>query len=200
MLIDTTREQIIDVADRLFGEGGEGATSLRAITRAAGVNVAAIHYHFGGRDGLLEAVLDRYIGPLNARRLDLLEALDPSASLEAIVDAFIRPDFELIARLRSEGRGSLVSVLGAAYSQPTPLVAALLERQFAPIAEAFLPEFARRLPDLPAAELRARVELVVRLITSVFAADRLQTRPPAIEEQVRRVVSFVAGGLSAVTR
>ncbi|TMR00774.1 helix-turn-helix transcriptional regulator, partial [Actinomadura soli] len=68
-----TRGRIVAAAERLFASGGEEATSLRAITRGAGVNVAAIHYHFGGRDGLLREVLDRYVGPLNRRRLALLD-------------------------------------------------------------------------------------------------------------------------------
>src|SRR5260370_80420 len=69
---DDTASRIIDAAQRLFIRDGTEATSLRAVTREAGVNVAAIHYYFGSRDELLRAVLDRIIKPLNARPLALL--------------------------------------------------------------------------------------------------------------------------------
>src|SRR5262245_20834005 len=93
---DDTPNRIIAAAERLFAEGGEDATSLRAITREANVNVAAVHYHFGGRDELLRALLDRRLGPLNARRLDLLDEAvaahgDPPP-VEALLAAFLRPD------------------------------------------------------------------------------------------------------------
>ena len=72
---DDTPSRLVVAAERLFAEQGEEATSLRAITRAAMSNAAAVHYHFGGRDGLLRAVLDRHLGPLAARRRHLLEAV-----------------------------------------------------------------------------------------------------------------------------
>src|SRR5258708_24271131 len=70
---DDTATRIIDAAERLFIRDGIDATSLRAVTREAGVNVAAIHYYFGSRDELLRAVLDRIVTPVNERRLVLLD-------------------------------------------------------------------------------------------------------------------------------
>jgi len=71
--INDTPARLVSAAERLFAEGGEEATSLRAITRAARSNAAAVHYHFGGRDELLRAVLDRQLGPLNGQRTHLIE-------------------------------------------------------------------------------------------------------------------------------
>src|SRR6185436_16348181 len=103
-----TPARIIAAAEQLFAEGGEDATSLRAITRAAAVNVAAVHYHFGGRDELLRAVLDRKLGPLNARRLDLLDAAvaahGPAVPVDGLLRAFLRPDLDLVAELRASGQ------------------------------------------------------------------------------------------------
>ena len=56
-----TREQLIDAATRAFAEHGVDAASLVEITRRAGQrNRGAVHYHFGGRDGLLVAVLEEH--------------------------------------------------------------------------------------------------------------------------------------------
>ncbi len=54
-----TRERILDTCERLFGEHGYSGTSVRAIADAAGVNLAAAHYHFGSKTQLLEAVFQR---------------------------------------------------------------------------------------------------------------------------------------------
>src|SRR5258708_2206265 len=107
-LRDDTASRIIDAAERLFIRDGTEATSLRAVTREAGVNVAAIHYYFGSRDELLRSVLDRLIKPLNARRLALLDqSLNAHHGrplpVEEILRAFLLPDLELIETLRDGG-------------------------------------------------------------------------------------------------
>ncbi len=56
----TAKEKIIEAADHLFGKLGFDAASTREIAEMSGVNKALIHYHFKNKDGLLEALLDRY--------------------------------------------------------------------------------------------------------------------------------------------
>src|SRR5258707_10619266 len=68
---DDTASRIIDAAQRLFIRDGTDATSLRAVTLEAGVNVASIHYYFGSLDEFLRSFVYRIIMPLNARRLSL---------------------------------------------------------------------------------------------------------------------------------
>ena len=64
----TTREDLLDAAERLFALHGVNGTSLRAVTREAGANVAAVHYHFGSKEELLREVFARRLGPVNRRR------------------------------------------------------------------------------------------------------------------------------------
>ena len=52
----SARERILAVAERMFAEHGMEGVGLRAITAAAKVNLASIAYHFGSKDGLLEAL------------------------------------------------------------------------------------------------------------------------------------------------
>ncbi|NJK90603.1 MAG: TetR/AcrR family transcriptional regulator [Blastochloris sp.] len=68
-----TRQRILDSAESLFAENGFEATSLRAITSVAGVNLASVNYHFGSKDNLIVEVLARAIRPLNEQRLHLLD-------------------------------------------------------------------------------------------------------------------------------
>src|SRR5215510_8328951 len=101
---DDTAMRLVSAAEQLFAEGCEESTSLRAIARAARANAASVHYHFRGRDELLRAVLDRHLGPLNSRRASLLESAVDShgdlVPLPVLLDAAVRPDLELLAKLR----------------------------------------------------------------------------------------------------
>src|SRR4051794_18326206 len=94
-----TRERILDVAERLFGERGLDRVSIRDITREAKANLAAINYHFGGKEDLIAAVLERRVVPVNEARIAALDAAEKAAGrkgpgLEAILQAFIRPAVE----------------------------------------------------------------------------------------------------------
>ena len=88
-----TRDKILDAAARLFAASDSGGASLRAIARAAGVNSALIHYHFGSREGLFEAVILRALTPVQARRRALLETLRSKRSVSAdeLAGLFVRP-------------------------------------------------------------------------------------------------------------
>lgn len=71
------RTQMIDAAERLAVEQGLGAMSLRAVQAASGQrNKSAAQYHFGSRQGLIEALVTARMVPINERRLQLLDALD----------------------------------------------------------------------------------------------------------------------------
>ncbi len=71
-----TRERILDAAEELFAEKGIVATSLRVLTKAAGVNLAAVHYYFGSKEALLDAVLERRAEAVNLERLASLARLE----------------------------------------------------------------------------------------------------------------------------
>ena len=91
-----TKIRILDAAESLFAEHGFAATSLRAITRHANVNLAAVHYHFGSKEGLVEAVFSRRLGPLNQERLELLDAVEArGGELEDVLRALIGPALRL---------------------------------------------------------------------------------------------------------
>ena len=94
-----TKERILDAAERLFADHGFPATSMRDITQEAGVNLAAVNYHFGSKEALMIAVLERSIAPVNRARLEQLDALEAAAGdapveTEQIVRAFLTPLFE----------------------------------------------------------------------------------------------------------
>src|SRR5215218_1340767 len=102
-----TKTRILDAGERLFVEHGFEATSLRSLTTAAGVNLAAVHYHFGSKEELFQAVLTRRLDPMNQERIDLLQKVEREAagrplSCEKVLFAMLIPALRLA---RDEKRG-----------------------------------------------------------------------------------------------
>jgi AcrR family transcriptional regulator len=91
---ESGRDAIMDVAEQLFAERGLEAVSLRTVNGEAGYSVAALHYHFGTREGLVQALLTRSQPPMLERRERMLAALRASREpppLERIVEALVMP-------------------------------------------------------------------------------------------------------------
>src|SRR5437879_2966317 len=95
-----TRTRILDAAEALFMQHGFEGTSMRLLTAHAGVNLAAVNYHFGSKDALIEAVFRRRLDPMNASRTAELERLETESGRvpapEAIIRAFVGPSLRLM--------------------------------------------------------------------------------------------------------
>src|SRR5689334_415996 len=109
-----TTERLIDAAERLFSEQGYDATSLRQLIAEAGVNLASIHYHFGSKQELLDAIIARRAGPVNQERRASLDALEKRGTppVEKVLPAFLEP----MARA-AERHPQFVRVMGRVHSE-----------------------------------------------------------------------------------
>jgi AcrR family transcriptional regulator len=116
---DATRGRIVRTAGRLFARKGIAAVTIREITAAAHVNTAAIHYHFGSKQGLVQAILEDWAAELAARRARWLDRVerDRSAGLREVVAALVFPISELAADRRRGGR-DYVAFLSAVLRDP----------------------------------------------------------------------------------
>ena len=74
--IHATKLAILNATERLVAAHGFEATSLRAITAAARVNLASVNYHFATKDALIVAMLNRRMKPLNEARIALLDRFE----------------------------------------------------------------------------------------------------------------------------
>lgn len=164
-----TPERLLDAAEALFAERGIDAVSVRAVNAAAGANVAAVHYHFGSKDALVDAVLRRRMDALGARRLAMLAALpdDRTPPVRRVVEALVVPLAELSADPAGPGR-AYVRVL-AAIQGGGPDGRALLGAAFAPQFLPFDAALARSLPDLTDAVRHFRLALVGTVVVSTLA-------------------------------
>ena len=91
--LSDTRARILDAAERLFMAHGYDGTSMRQITGEAGVNLAAVNYHFGSKEALIQEAFRRRLNWLNEERMRALDELEATADGQAlkpsqIVDAF----------------------------------------------------------------------------------------------------------------
>lgn len=94
---DATKNRIIEAAGRLFAERGYAETTSKEICETVGANMAAVNYHFGNRDGLYLAVLEKvrtHLADYDALSKRLVETTDPHEKLGHFIEAFLRPAFE----------------------------------------------------------------------------------------------------------
>ena len=199
-----TRDRILDAAEQLFARQGMDGTSLREITSAAGVNLAAVNYHFQSKEALIRAVFARRIGPLNEHRLALLNEAERAAAPaaptpEAIFDALAVPVLELSASVPSFG-----PVLGRLYTEPGTIIEAVIHDHMSPVAARFIPALQRALPHLAPVDLMWRIAFTVGAISHVLAAANLiraisggSCEPADLNEVRRQLLPFIIAGFEA---
>jgi AcrR family transcriptional regulator len=200
---DKTRDRILDAAEQHFAASGFAGATLRGIIRTARVNVAAVAYHFGAKDDLYAAVIERFAAPVVERQLAALRLVDgPRPDAEAVLRAFFAPPLELVAGVGKKGR-TLSLFLGRIQAEVEP-VADLVDRHFAACRDAFVAALARALPHRPAAAHQWHFELMVgsivcfltrgALIRRRIAAPAEWKAEPAVEMLVGFALNGIAGG------
>ncbi len=165
-----TQARILDAAEALFIEKGFSATSLRAVASRAGVNLAAAHYHFGSKEGLLQACVHRRLEPVHEARAKGLDALvegpGPDPSVRDILRVVLAP------LASAEAPSTLPRLMARLYGEPDSLSRPLIEREFTPTARRFLAALGDALPHVAADELRWRFHFVIGAMIHLFAFDR----------------------------
>ncbi|MDX6741315.1 helix-turn-helix domain-containing protein [Actinocorallia sp. A-T 12471] len=187
MTIADAPARLLDAAGPLFAEHGYDAVSVRAVNKAAGMNPAAVHYHFGSKEALATALLERRLGDLWSGRLAELEGLltgsapVPAARIAALL---VEPLAALAHDPERRWLGRLLAKIvrsghplpwHSAWSYPEPWAALL----------------ARAVPGLPPEEAALRWRLARDLVLHTYG-DSDGTPPPAAS-----VTAFVAAGLTA---
>jgi AcrR family transcriptional regulator len=198
-----TRTRILDAAEELFMQHGFEGTSMRLLTAKAGVNLAAVNYHFGSKDALIEAVFRRRLDPMNTERVAALERLE-NPSAEDIIRAFVGPSLRLIEDAKGGGR-NFIRLLGRTYTEPAKTIRALIGQMYAPAMQRYKAALERALPQMPPDELVWRMHFMfgtlaytlaatdtVQLIAGCKPEDRHDAR--LLED---RLTAFLAAGLYA---
>lgn len=191
-------DDLLDRAEAEFATAGFQHGSLRKIMREAGADPGAVHYHFGGREALAAAVLDRILRPLNARRLELLEAAVAQGRPRTaqLVEALIRPDVEMAHALHAQSPGR-ARLIGAIYTRPADFVATTVAAHFAPVANAFRPHLEAALPHLPFETVAWRVRWCVFGPVGALLADETAGFERPAGDLVAELVHTLTAALAA---
>lgn len=206
--ISDTRARILDVAESLFVQHGFEATTLRMITAAAKANLAAVNYHFGSKEALVEEVFRRKLTGLNALRIAELDRLEKAAGGAAvkprqIVEAFFGVSVRMADDVAGGGR-SFMRLLGRAYTEPTEFVRHFLAAEYAEVVARYKAAFFKALPDVPKEEFLWRFHFMQGALSyAISGADALnvlgegQLDDANTEVLYGRLMSFLIGGLRA---
>jgi AcrR family transcriptional regulator len=196
-----TKHKILDTAERLIAVQGFAATSLRQIIAEAGVNLAAVHYHFGSKEELLDHVIARKATAVNEERMARLQGFEREAAgapvpVEKLLAAFLEPMIELGSR-----NPQFVQLMGR--MQGEGMLPGIIAKHFQPTVAYFLKALRRALPELPEAELYWRFQFMFGAMSRAvsgqegFRVPGIQGDSPDFACLIRRLQVFLSAGLQA---
>ncbi len=193
-----TKTKILDAAERLFSQQGYSGTSIRQIISEAGVNLAAIHYHFGTKSALVNQIFARKIVLVNQERLQLLDRLEAAIRngplpVEKVLEALLLPVF-----MASKRNPDFIKLIGRFHGEG--LIPRIALRHFEVIASRFYAAFERALPMLSAQERIMRIYCAIGATAQILLVfpDELQKIVCAPSERIaRQLIVFLNAGFGA---
>jgi AcrR family transcriptional regulator len=200
----TTPERILETAEGLFARHGYKAVSLRSVTRESGANIAAIHYHFGTKDALLEAIFARRCAAMNGERLRLLSLAEANgpARLEEVLDAYLRPS--LVWPDDDTGARRFMRLRAVVAHEQEAMARALVARHFNTVSRRFIDAVAALCPHLPLRDVHWRFHFLLGAHYYTLASPgRIEALSDGscdtsdAETALAQMIAFVAAGFRA---
>ena len=204
-----TVDRILDAAEELFAERGFAETSLRMITSKAGVNLAAVNYHFGSKNALIQSVFARFLTPYSSTldaEFDELEARpgDRALTVEEILGALTGSAVRMPQR-NERGISIFMRLLGLAYTQSQGHLREYLEDEYKDIFNRFMALLKQATPELSTVDRYWRIQFMLgatafTMSSSDALRDILQTKTGVetpIQEIAARLIPFLAAGMQA---
>ena len=182
----STKDRILGAAEELFAQFGFSGTSLRQVTSRADVNIAAVNYHFGSKENLVNEVFRRRMDEMSAHRLAALKtALEQHpGELEPILAAFVEPALA-IAQDR-HGGAAFVRVVARAYAEKNDSLRKFLSDHYGHVLRDFAKAIAACVPALSKEELYWRLDFLAGALTYAMADFGLIKRPTGTAEKAHR--------------
>jgi AcrR family transcriptional regulator len=195
-----TRDRILEAAKVMFAEHGVEGVSLRELTVRAGVNLAAVHYHFGSKEGVLAELFARSSKPIVKWRLELLGKVrrtsDGRPVLEDVLDAFLRPALHAGRRQNA----SFVHLRARLALERDDATKRILSEAFDESSRQFIEAIAAALPELSRDELYWRFHfLIASMFYTMADSGRIQTLsdgacdPSDSDEALKRMIAVFSG-------
>jgi AcrR family transcriptional regulator len=199
----STKDRILGAAEELFAQFGFTGTSLRQVTSRADVNIAAVNYHFGSKENLVNEVFRRRMDDMSAQRLGALEAAvrQHPGQLEPILAAFVEPALALAQD--KHGGAAFVRVVARAYAEKNDSLRKFLSDHYGHVLREFARAIAVCVPELTKEELYWRLDFLAGALTYAMADFGLIKRPAGASEKAHReraareLIRFAAAGFKS---
>lgn len=199
----STKERILSAAESLFAQFGFAGTSLRQVTSRADVNLAAVNYHFGSKENLVNEVFRRRMDEMSQARLDALASarMQTENRLEEVLAAFIGPALALT--LDRQGGSAFVRVLARAYAEKNERLRKFLSDNYGHVLREFSRALGECLPGLSKEQLYWRLDFIAGALTYAMADFGSIRRPAGTSEKAHcqraasELIAFAAAGLRA---
>ena len=199
----STKDKILGAAEELFAAHGFAGTSLRQVTSRADVNIAAVNYHFGSKENLINEVFRRRMDVMTVQRLQQLEAAlrTRPGELEPVLAAFIDPALAL-AQDRNGG-AAFVRLIARAYAEHNESLRRFLSDHYGHVLREFGKALATLLPGLDKQTLYWRLDFLAGALTYAMSDFGLIKRPAGTTEAehraraARELIRFATAGLLA---
>lgn len=199
----STKDRILGAAEELFAQFGFAGTSLRQVTSRADVNIAAVNYHFGSKENLVNEVFRRRMDEMSARRIAALKAAveQHPGELEPILAAFVEP--ALAMAQDRHGGGAFVRVVARAYAEKNDRLRKFLSDHYGHVLRDFAKAIASVVPELSKEELYWRLDFLAGALTYAMADFGLIKRPSGVNEAAHReraareLIRFAAAGFKS---
>ncbi len=205
-----TRQRLLEAAMGAFAEHGFELISLRELTRAAGVNLAAVGYHFGSKEGLIDSLILSCLDPIMDRRLELLDELESQSgnkeglSIEAILKAFMLPVIERATSDAPLCGEAFLKLMGRCMAEPGYRMPETALPKTEVFAARFTGAVVRTLPHLPEQQVLWRLHFTFGVLAqTLLHHDSLhrisggRSGRPGHDELLDYVVDFCSAGFRA---
>ncbi len=204
-----TRQRLLDAAEHLFALEGFHSTSLRVLTGAAKANLAAVKYHFGSKEALLQAVFERRLVPLNQVRRERLESVRTAARLAGkrpataeVLRAIVEPT--LAFRDSGAGAEAFVRLVGRAIADPDDTIRKIFMKLMEPIFILWYETLGEALPELSPTELFWRLHFALGTLSHAMCmAGRFHILPAGVASRpeaaalTEMMLNFLTAGMEA---
>ncbi|WP_147653897.1 TetR/AcrR family transcriptional regulator [Vulcaniibacterium gelatinicum] len=199
----STKDRILGAAEELFAQYGFAGTSLRQVTSRADVNLAAVNYHFGSKENLVNEVFRRRMDEMSAQRLQALRTAleEHPGELEPILAAFVEP--ALAMAQDRHGGGAFIRVIARAYAEKNDSLRKFLSDQYGHVLREFARAIAGCVPELSKEQLYWRLDFLAGALTYAMADFGLIKRPAGVSEATHRaraareLIRFAAAGFKS---
>lgn len=185
MTVLSTKERILNTTEKIISEEGFSGISLRAISSRAETNLAAVNYHFGNKEKLIEDVLDRRLDNLFELRINMLDKLesgsDSPCNLKQVMEAFIAPALTMSSDNHQGGK-RFMQVLARAYAEKSDYLHELLSKKYAKVIKRFATAIQRAAPHLSEQVVFWRFHFIMGSLVYVMADFGASSRTGEMSE------------------